>query len=89
MSLPEEGDRLAGALRAAVALDDPARRYEALTAAQAVCDALVSTIKLARGEALDNMLEGRTQAEVADAVGLVRQKVQKLIVAARAAQREE
>ena len=87
--LPAEGDRLAGALRAAHAAEDPLKRYEALTEVQDGFDAMVSAIKLARGDALYDMLDGRTQAEVADSVGLVRQKVQKLINAARAAQREE
>jgi hypothetical protein len=88
-TLAEEGDRFAGALRAALQLADPAERYEALTEVQAACDALVSSIKLARGEALDEMLDGATQVEVADRVGLVRQKVQKLIIASRAAKATE
>jgi hypothetical protein len=90
VSLAGEGDRLAGALRAALQLADPLERYEALTLLQGEFDAMVSAVKVARGSALDEMLtDGVTQTELAEAAGLVRQKVQKLIGAARAAQREE
>ena len=83
-----EGDRLAGALRMALAIADPIERYRALTVVQEDVDGLVSAIKLARGAALDEV--PGTLVEVAELAGLGNyQKVQKLITAARAAQREE
>ncbi len=86
--LHAEGLRIAEALQGAEALADPIERYRALTTVQADVDRLVSAIKLARGAALGEV--PGTQPEVAELAGLgTYQKVQKLITAARAAQREE
>lgn len=89
--LPAEGDRLAGALRAALAEPDPVERYRLLTSVQDEFDAMVSAIKVTRGEALDELYaDGRSYQRVAALVGVRRyQTVQDLISAARAAQREE
>ena len=90
MSLAEQGLRIAEALRAAEAITDPAGRYQALTRVQGEFDAMVSAIKLARGEALAELKVGRSHQAVADLVGTRRyQTVQDLITAARAALREE
>ena len=87
-TLAEEGSRIAGALQAAETIVDPIERYRALTLVQEDVDRLVSAIKLARGAALDEV--PGTLAEVAELAGLGSyQKVQKLITAARAAQRLE
>jgi hypothetical protein len=86
--LQAEGLRITEALRGAEALTDPIERYRALTAVQGDVDRLVSAIKLARGEALDEA--PGTLEEKAELAGLGNyQKAQKLITAARAAQREE
>jgi hypothetical protein len=88
--LQREGDRLAGALRAALAEPDPVEQYRLLTEVQDEFDAMVSAIKLARGEALAELKVGRSYQAVADLVDIRRyQTVQDLINAARAAQREE
>jgi hypothetical protein len=86
--LQTEGLRIAEALQGAEALADPIERYRALTEVQVDVDRLVSTIKVARGAALDEA--PGTLEELAVRAGLGSyQKVQKLIAAARAAQREE
>jgi len=86
VSPAEEGDRLAGALRAAVAVADPLERYGALTKVQQELDALVSGVKVARGQALDELRPGATWAEIAELAGLgTYQRAQQLINAARAA----
>jgi hypothetical protein len=91
IGLGMEGTRLAGALQAALGIPGPVERYRALTEVQAGYDAMVSAIKLARGEALDELhTDGRSYQRVADLVDVRRyQTVQDLITAARAAQREE
>jgi hypothetical protein len=90
VSLPEEGDRLAGALRAALAQPDPVERYRALTKVQDQFDAMVSAIKLARGEVLAELKVGRSYQAVAGLVDVRRyQAVQDLITASRAAKEAE
>jgi hypothetical protein len=90
VSLPEEGDRLAGALRAALEVSDPIERYQALTVVQDGYDAMVSAVKVARGAALDELRPDVGWEELAGLAGLGSfQKAQKLVAAARAAQREE
>lgn len=91
MTLAEEGSRIVGALRGAEALVDPVERYRVLSELQPAVDALVSAVKIGRGQALDELkAEGRSYRQVADLVDVRRyQTVQDLITAARAAQPEE
>lgn len=67
---------------------DPAFRYTVLTREQVLYDALVAAIKRERGRALaDLVASGQTMTQIAQATNLkTRQRVQRLIAFARAAE---
>lgn len=82
---PHEVDALLANLCGDILSDpDPLTRYHALTREQALYDALVSTIKRRRGEALAELRADHSEQAVADMAGLgSRQLVGRLVAAAR------